>query len=95
VIVLAVNEEGFFLDGIFYRNEDIDIAIADCGLDSLMVLLIVDSTGFEGLINTLKKHGHLPDPHRSNDVGHLVYPVFIAREIWAEFDRLQKIKEGN
>ena len=82
------NDEGVFYNGIFYPYEDLERACNDLGLDELIVLLIVDSKGFEGLIETLQKHGALPEPYRSNDVGWMLYPVFIARDILKEVEEL-------
>ncbi|WP_342457630.1 hypothetical protein [Methanobacterium sp.] len=75
------NDEGVFYKGIFYPYTDLERACNDLGLNELMVLLIVDSKGSEGLIETLYKHNALPEPHRENSRGWLLYPVFIARDI--------------
>ena len=81
------NDEGVFYKGIFYPYTDLERACNDLGLDELMVLLIVDSKGVEGLIKTLQKHDALPEPHRENDVGWMWYLGFVARDIWEEIDK--------
>ena len=55
---------------------------------NIWFLFIVDSKGFEGLIETLQKRGVLPEPYRENDGGWMLYPVLIARDILKEVEEL-------
>jgi len=81
------SEDGVFYKGIFYPYADLERACNDLGLDELMVLLIVDSKGVEGLIETLQKHDALPGC-RGNDVGWMWYLGFVVKDIWKEVEEM-------
>jgi hypothetical protein len=88
--------EGVKYKGYIYPFEDIERAVNNLGLDPLMVALIVDSNGAEGLIEVCQKHGAMPKPWRENDRGYALYLGFIAQDIWEIISvEYEKWKERN
>ena len=77
--------EGYFYKGIFYPREDIERAeknlLKKNKKETTFVLYIITTCPFPEIIEFLYEYGVLPKVHRENDIGWMLYPGFIAKDI--------------
>ena len=86
---VIIMENGIFYNGIYYPDPDVKRAISELTEEEQLISVFISVLkGKKELIKYLIEKNVLPEPWRTNDEGHLLYPVFIARDILKEVEAL-------